>query len=154
MGWCHTHQPHSVMIAPPPRKTTRGGLKSNPEMPLHQLRVSLERRGRAFEGDLAFDDDDDAISEARDGLDRLVDDQRGYASLADQGDGPPDLVADDRRQSLGRLIEDQQTRIGEQRAADGEHLLLTAGELVTAVGHALRQSREQVEDALLRPGPA
>ena len=37
--------------------------------------------------------------------------------------------ADERRQALGRLVEDQQLRIGHQRAADRQHLLLAAGEL-------------------------
>ena len=36
--------------------------------------------------------------------------------------------------SLGRLVENEQVGIGHQRAADGEHLLFAAGELVPAVG--------------------
>ena len=40
----------------------------------------------------------------------------------------PDLGADQRRQPFGRLVEDEQARVGHQRAADGQHLLLAARE--------------------------
>ena len=42
-------------------------------------------------------------------------------------------------------------RVGHQRAADREHLLLAAGELVAHVVGALRQAREQREHPLERP---
>ena len=42
----------------------------------------------------------------------------------------PDFVADQRRQAFGRLVEDEQPRIGHQRAADRQHLLLAAGQQV------------------------
>jgi hypothetical protein len=42
-------------------------------------------------------------------------------------------VLDDRRlDALGRLVEDQQARTACQRAADGELLLLAAGEVAAA----------------------
>jgi hypothetical protein len=41
-------------------------------------------------------------------------------------DRRPDVLADDRRQPLCRLIEDQEAWIGHQRPADGQHLLLSA----------------------------
>ena len=40
------------------------------------------------------------------------------------------ISADQRGQAFGRLIEDQQARVGHQRTADRQHLLLAAGELV------------------------
>ena len=60
-------------------------------------------------------------------------------AVADQPDGAPDLVAHDGRQAFGRLVEDEQARVGQQRAADGQHLLLAARELVAAVGPAAAQ---------------
>ena len=48
-------------------------------------------------------------------------------------------IDDDRRQAFGRLVHDQQARIGQQRAADRQHLLLAAGELGAAVAAALGQ---------------
>ena len=70
---------------------------------------------------------------------------------ADLGDGAPDLGDDERRQPFGRLVEDQQQRIGQQRAADREHLLLAARELLAAVAEPLGQAREGGEHALERP---
>ena len=43
---------------------------------------------------------------------------------------------DDRREALERLVQQQQRRVAHQRAADGEHLLLAAGDLVAACGCA------------------
>ena len=40
-----------------------------------------------------------------------------------------DLLDDDRREPLGRLVEQQQLRAGAQDAADRQHLLLAAGQL-------------------------
>ena len=45
------------------------------------------------------------------------------------GERAPDLFANERRQSFGGLVEEQQPRVGHQGAADREHLLLAAGEL-------------------------
>jgi len=63
-----------------------------------------------------------------------------------------DVVDDPRRQPVGRLVEQQQPGVAEQRSPDREHLLLAAGQLVPAVAAAVRQPREQVVDALARPG--
>ena len=53
----------------------------------------------------------------------------------------PDLGADQRRQAFGRLVEDQQPRIGHQRAADRQHLLLAAGEQARPCCRARSASR-------------
>ena len=58
---------------------------------------------------------------------------------------------DHRREPFGRLVHQQHRRVGEERACDREHLLLAAGELVAHVGEPLRQAREQLEHARLRP---
>ena len=59
---------------------------------------------------------------------------------------------DHRRQTLGRLVHDQEARVGDQRARDGQHLLLAAGELSAAVVFPFGEARERVIDALDRPG--
>ncbi len=69
-------------------------------------------------------------------------------------DRPPDLRDDERREAFGRLVEDQQARVGHQRAADREHLLLAARELLAAVAEPLGQAREGREHAVERPARA
>src|SRR4051812_47338531 len=58
---------------------------------------------------------------------------------------------DRRREPLGRLVHDQEPRVGEQRAADREHLLLAAGELHPAVPAPLGQTWEQLVHGIRRP---
>ena len=52
---------------------------------------------------------------------------------------------------FGRLVEDQQARIGHQRAADRQHLLLAAGKLIAHAVIAFGQPGEQVIDLGERP---
>ena len=52
---------------------------------------------------------------------------------------------------LGRLVHDEQPGVREQRAPDGEHLLLPAGELCSAVPLALGEAREELIDLGHRP---
>ena len=64
------------------------------------------------------------------------------------------FLDDDRRQAFQRLVEQQQRRIGHQRARDRQHLLLAAGELVAHVGAPLGEAREQLVHAPSGPsGP-
>ena len=63
-------------------------------------------------------------------VDILVDHQDRLAGRLEAREAAPDLVADQRRQPFRRLVENEQPRVGHQRAADGEHLLLAAGEQV------------------------
>jgi hypothetical protein len=59
---------------------------------------------------------------------------------------------DDRgREALGRLVHDQHLWVGDERAADREHLLLAAGQRCAADVLAPRQAGEQLVDALRRP---
>jgi hypothetical protein len=58
------------------------------------------------------------------------------------------LLDDDRRQAFGGLVHHQQARLEQQRAADGQHLLLAARELRAAVALALGQAREHGVDAV------
>ena len=50
----------------------------------------------------------------------------------------PDLLADQRRQPFRSLVEHQQLRIGHQGAADRQHLLLAAGDLVAEIARGAR----------------
>ena len=71
------------------------------------------------------------------------------ADAAGAGDGaerPQQFLDDDRRQPLGRLVQQQHLRVERQRAADRQHLLLAAGELVAEIVAALLQPRKHLVD--------
>ncbi len=61
------------------------------------------------------------------------------------------VVRDQRRQTLGRLVEDQQARIGQQRAADGQHLLLAARQLAAAMPESRGERGKGRQHAFERP---
>src|SRR5439155_15516942 len=56
-----------------------------------------------------------------------------------------------RRQSFGRLVHDQQMRVGQECARDREHLLFAAGELTAAMVLAFAKSGERLVNPLDRP---
>ena len=61
----------------------------------------------------------------------------------------PSMIAssscdDQRRQPFERLVEQQQLRVEHQRAADRQHLLLAARQLVAHVARGARCSRGKV----------
>ena len=62
------------------------------------------------------------------------------------------LLDDDRREPLERLIQQQEPRVGHQGARDGEHLLLAARELVALVRAPLGEAREELEHLGQIPG--
>src|SRR5882762_11427814 len=75
----------------------------------------------------------------------LVDDQEREPLRFQLRDRAIDFMADERREALGRFVENEQTGIRHQRPADGEHLLLAARELVAVVRLALAELREKRE---------
>src|SRR5581483_10007585 len=63
------------------------------------------------------------VTDAGEISDVLVDHEDRLPARLQHGQAVPDFLADQRRQTLGRLVEDQQSGIGHQRTADREHLL-------------------------------
>ena len=84
----------------------------------------------------------------------LLDQQDGQAFLLQRADRFPQPLDDDRREPFRRLVHDQAIRIGHQRAADRQHLLLAARQRLGALVAALVQAREQRVDALQIPAVA
>ncbi len=62
-----------------------------------------------------------------------------------------DLLDDHRRQAFGGLVHHQHARVEQQRAADRQHLLLTARQLGSAVATSIGEARKQRVDALNCP---
>src|SRR5687767_11427416 len=91
------------------------------------------------------------IGQAGQRLHVLVDQEDRQAAALEPLEARPDLVTDERGQALGRLVEDQQHRIGHERPADRQHLLLAAGERAAEGPGARSQLRKQLEHALDRP---
>src|SRR6185312_7104259 len=119
----------------------------------HAFLVLGEFGGRPGPYYLAVIEHVGAIRDLDRGSHVLLDQQHRNALLARRGHDAEDLLHDQRRKALARLVEQQQLRIEQQRARDGEHLLLAAGQLPALVGLALREARKQLVDALDRPRP-
>src|SRR5512145_754235 len=121
-------------------------LYSNSEILLDAAHAGLERRARHHVDDAAVLDDVVAVGDLLREAEILLDEQNGEAFLLELGDGAPDLIDDHRREALGRLVQQEQARAGAQDAADGEHLLLAAGELGALASQPLAQVGEEPED--------
>src|SRR4029077_9035432 len=83
----------------------------------------------------------------------LLDQENGESLRLEHSDRASDLLDDDRGQSFGRLVEQQQPRAGAQDAADRQHLLLAAGEFHALAREPVAPIWEQLEDAI-EPEPA
>src|SRR6266851_1522530 len=146
----------------PPKTSRSAGNRSSDEtpgesdskIPMLQVAVAGELRGRAGPDDAALLDDVMTVGQPDQRAHALVDHQDRLALALQPVEARPDLLADQRRQALGRLVEDQQLGIGHQRPADRQHLLLAAGELVAHVALALGEPRKKSEGALEGPGIA
>ena len=85
----------------------------------------------------------DAIGDVHRHAEVLLDQQHRDVAVAGQlPQRLHHLLDDHRREAFGGLVHHQQARLEQQRAADGEHLLLAARQLRAAVALALGQARE------------
>src|SRR6266702_4665583 len=89
-----------------------------------------------------------AVRDGRGEVKILLDQENGEALRLERADGLADLLDDDRRETLGRLVEQQEPRPGAQDAGDRQHLLLAAGELGALAAQALLEVGKQAEDRL------
>ena len=130
-------------------------MQPDAQQALLQVAIGGEARGVDDAVDAAVDHDGDVPRHRRRHADILLDhEHRHVAVVAKAHQHLLDLGDDHRRQSLGRLVHDQEMRIGQKRARDRQHLLLAAGELTAAMVLAFGQPREGLVDALDRPGAA
>lgn len=91
------------------------------------VRGSGQFGGQTAPDNTAALDQEMPVGHPRQCADILVDHEDRKPAFLELREAAPDLGADQRREALGRFIEDQQLRIRHQRAADRQHLLLPAG---------------------------
>ena len=147
------HAVHRVRVLPEATRRPRRrlvGVVAEVE-PLHLVGAG-ELACVTGQGHLADVEDVGQVGDAEGHGRVLLHQQHRRALPVDLGDDLADLADDARREAERRLVEQQQLRAGHQRPADGQHLLLAAGQQAAALGAALLEDREQLEDPLLGLG--
>src|SRR3954467_15152022 len=96
-----------------PAMSSQGSM-SDAEIPMPEAAIGIELGGGPLPGDAPALDDRVAIREPHQALDVLVDDEDRLPGLAQPAEALPDLLAHERCQPFGRLVEDQEVRIGHQ----------------------------------------
>src|SRR5580700_9246483 len=146
----------SSSATPNPSKATRRIVPSRFQLLLYpKVSVQLVEMLRQIGIDDHVDDTPvlDDVMPVRDGRGKpeiLLDQQNREALSLQRANNRADLLHNDRRQPLGRLVEQQKTCPGAQDAANGQHLLLAAGQLGPLAAAALLQVRKQGVDLVDR----
>ncbi len=84
--------------------------------------------------------------------DVLVNDEHRLPARFQHRQAVPDLLANQRREAFGGFIQNQEFRIGHQRAADRQHLLLAARQCHAHIVAALGETWKQRMDLFDGPG--
>src|SRR5262247_3548165 len=114
--------------------------------------IALERRAVGLVHHHAALENDGAVGDAENFLRVLLDHNGGRALLANDAlERNQQLLHENGGQAFQRLVEEQDAGIENERAADGQHLLLAARKLVAEIALALAQTREHLVDPLRRP---
>src|SRR5512133_3091324 len=79
----------------------------------------------------------------------LLDHEDRDAFLIQGAQGLEDALDEEGREAHGRLVQADELGRAHEGAGYGEHLLLAAGEAAPGLSQALREAREELEDALL-----
>src|SRR5262245_96337 len=153
LPWDWSHR----LDAPPPRRSmsrpaaARAG-GGDAEIALEHRAVGGELGARALVDHRAALEDRRPIGDREHLLRVLLDQDRRHALVADDAtQRRQQLLDQDGGEPFQRLVEQDDARIEHERAADREHLLLAAGELVAEVAAAFGPPRERPVDALGRP---
>ena len=116
------------------------------------MSASAKSPDRAGHGDAAAVHHGDVVGQLAGQLVVLLDQQDGeVAARRQRADRRLDVLDDGRLDALGGLVEQQQLRPGDQGAADGQLLLLAAGQVAAAPRQHVRQRREQLEHLVRHP---
>src|SRR6476659_701248 len=117
----------------------------------HDVAFGRERCGCPTINNASLGNDGAAVGNRRKGINVLVDYQNGNSAGPKPANGGPDILTNQWRQSLGGFVENEQIRVGHQRAPDSQHLPLAAGEVATHVTQSLTKPWKQFKHILKRP---
>jgi hypothetical protein len=124
-----------------------GGRLITDQQAMQQARAVEQRPAVTPVHDPAAIEDDRMLGERQRDPRVLLDHDDRHAGVGPQrADHADQVLGDDRRQPLERLVEQQQPRVGHQRARDRQHLLLATRQLVAEVVAPPRQAGEQLVD--------
>src|SRR3954466_5258983 len=121
------------------------------EIALQNLGARLDLLRRPLVRDVSIVDDVDAARPRERRGEVLLHQKDRLSGGGELAADAHQLAHDERRETLEGLVEQDDLRVADQRAGDGEHLLLAAGEIRAAAATALLQAREKTVDALERP---
>src|SRR5215813_10816169 len=142
----------SLTLSPPPCPLPLGrGNLSDGEVGAAGGVILEEARHGPLPTNLALLDDVRAIRQPRRELEILLREQNGQALPLQRGDLLAEGLYDHGRQPLGRLVEEENTRIAHERARHREHLLLASGEAAPTPARQLAQLGKVLVDALDAP---
>src|SRR5204863_3689031 len=117
------------------------------------LRIGEQIRARTAVSAAAAVQHERSLRDSKGDLRMLLDEHDRKRILLDESlQGLQQHFDDDGREPFERLVHEQERRVAHQRAPDGEHLLLAAGDLVAPVVAPLGELREEIVDPL--EGPA
>ena len=105
---------------------------------------------RAVEADLALLHEDGALGEAHGDVDGLLDEDDRRPLRVDVPHDVEELLDDHRCQAEGELVDHQQLRLGDERLAEREHLLLAAREVARLLRPPSLEDGEVLEHLLGR----
>src|SRR5947199_1318747 len=111
-----------------------------------RLRISRKLGGAASMHDTALAHDKDHVRVPQRKGKLLLDEKDRCARLLERRNGTAELAHHHRRQSLGRLVHQQQRRISDQRARCREHLLLAAAELAGKAAQPAVKIGKEIDD--------
>ena len=81
----------------------------------------------------------------------FINDDRADARLRHQRTDAPNFQSDERCQTFGGFVQQQQVGVGHEGPTDAEHLLFTTTQLLTTVAQAFTQTGEGVQHTLVGP---
>ncbi len=146
-GKGHRLPSQSHRLSPPtqlrPAVRPRGSASAPPGRPTIPATSSRSRRPGHHH--------DDSVGERRRHTEVLLDHQQPHPGGREVLDRLDQRLHHGRRQALRRLVHHEQLRVGQQRPADRQHLLLAPGQRRTGHVLALGQPREQLVHARGRP---